>query len=194
MPLTVRDVSTYLAAPCPRLHGAYPKGALELEYGAADAPVTGIAVGWQATQDALNEAQTLGLTLFVALEPTFYPAQDGATRALNARKRAWLEASGMSILRCGEAWEVFPRLGLRDAFGAFLRFGEPLAREALYTLYAVPGITAWEVAFRVGRRIADLGGQAVQFIGSRSKIVHRVALTLGRGIAFDRLAEIGAEA
>ncbi|MBC7254773.1 MAG: Nif3-like dinuclear metal center hexameric protein [Chloroflexi bacterium] len=192
MPLTVRDVSTYLAARCLWAHGAYPEEILE--YGAADAPVMGIAVGWQATQDALTEAHALGCTLFIALEPTFYPAQDGATRALNARKRAWLEKTGISILCCAEAWEGLPRLGLREAFGAFLRLGEPTAQEALYTLYAVPSITAWEVAFRVGRRIADLGGQAVQFIGSRSKIVRRVALTLGRGIAFDRLAEIGAEA
>ncbi len=191
MTIAVRDLLEHFAVQGLSTDGASAE--IGLEYGAFEAPVAGIAVGWQATQAALEEAQALGCTLFVAMAPTFYPEEDASSQALNARKRRWLEGAGMSILRLGEAWTAFPHLGLRDALGAFLRLGEAVAVEGPYALYALPPITAWEVVFRVGRRIADLGGQAVQFIGSRSKMVRRAALTLGEAVDLARLAELRAD-
>lgn len=191
MSLTLRQIYYDLSAQ----HSWASESALEggLEHGSPDAPVTGIAIGWRATQAALEEAHTLGCSLFIAMGPTFYPERDALARALNARKRAWLAEARMNVLRRPEAWEALPRLGLRDALGDFLRLGEALPSEPPYALYALPPITAWEVTFRVGRRIADLGGQAVQFIGLRSKMVRRAALTLGGDLDLERLATLGAD-
>ena len=144
------------------------------KHGDPDAEVTGIAVGWQSLQSALEEAQRRGCNLFITHEPTFYSHMDDddTLRATvpARRKQALLERTGMVVYRCHDVWDRFPGRGIVDAWGRFLGLGEPVEATGYYRLFGLPAITAWEVTLRIGRRVAALGEQAVQFIGFRGQM------------------------
>lgn len=196
MSLTTRALHVHFAAHCPWVD--WTQTADGPLYGPADAPLSGIAVGWQATLPALQEAHGLGCNLFIARQPLFYaplwPTADPQTAALDARKRAWLDAAGMSVYRCREGWDAYPRLGTLDAWAAFLRLGELLAADGLQRIYAVPSTTVWELVFRLGMRVAELGEQAVRLVGRRTHMVQRLGLTAGDDADVRRLGALGADA
>jgi mycothiol synthase len=192
----MRDLHAHFVAQCPWVNWQQTQDGPA--YGDLDAPVTGIAVGWQATQSALQEARDLGCNLFITREPLFYAPlwseEDAQTAALDARKRAWLDAAGMAVYRCRESWDAYPGLGTRDAWAAFLGLGETLAAHGLQRVYAVPSTTVWELVFRMGMRVAELGEQAVRLAGRRTHMVQRLGLAAGDAADVRRLAALGADA
>jgi putative NIF3 family GTP cyclohydrolase 1 type 2 len=160
-------------------------------------PVTGIAVAWQSSQAALEEAQAQGCDLFITHEPTFYSHMDDDRawqETLPAqRKRAWFERSGMVVYRCHDVWDVFPRLGIVDSWSEYLGLGEPVARAKYYNLHEVPATTVWELAQRLGTRLAPLGQQAVQLIGKKWQMVRRLAVGTGAITGVRQMVELGAD-
>lgn len=143
--LLVHAVHAHLAVQCPWVDWAAIGDGFE--YGDQQTPVTGIAVDWQATNAALEEARARGRNLFITREQTFYaPGPDGMdapTATLVERKRAWLEVADIVVYRCHDGWDVFPRLGVLDAWATFLGLGEPCASGRLHQAYALPPITTW---------------------------------------------------
>lgn len=167
------------------------------KYGDPQTEVRGIAVAWQSLQSALEQAHRQGCNLFITHEPTFYAHRDDDEVLLQSepaqRKRAFLDRTGMVVYRCHDVWDRFPRLGIVDAWSAFLELGEPIARAPYYNLHAVPHTTAWELARRIGRRVATLGEQAVQFVGTKWKMVHCLAVGTGAITDVRRMIELGAD-
>lgn len=196
MPLTARQLHAHFVAHCPWVD--WGQTADGLLCGPAGAPLHGIAVGWQATLPALQEAHELGCDLFITRQPLFYaplwPSADAPTAALDEHKRAWLEATGMAVYRCRESWDAYPRLGAADAWATFLGLGDPLAADGLQRVYAVSSTTVWELVFRLGARVAELGEQAVRLVGRRARMVQRLGLAVGDDADVRRLAALGAEA
>ena len=147
------------------------------------AEVTGIAVGWQSLQSALEQGHEKGQNLFITHEPTFYSHMDDDPQAKDSppgrRKAAFLERSGMTVYRCHDVWDRFPGRGILDSWAAFLELGEPIARAKYYGLYEIPSTTAWEVTFRTARKVAALGEQSVQFVGTKWQMVSHVAVGTG---------------
>ena len=165
--------------------------------GDENAEVHGIAVGWQSLQSALEEAQARGCNLFITHEPTFYSHMDD-DEALKAtapaqRKRAFLERTGMVVYRCHDVWDVYPGVGIVDAWSAYLELGQPVARARFYNLHQVPPTTAWELTRRIAERVASLGERVVQFIGEKGQIVHRLAVGTGAITNVRRMVELGAD-
>ena len=168
-----------------------------LKYGDPDQEVTAIAVGWQSLQAALEEAHAKGCNLFITHEPTFYSHMDDDERlratAPARNKMAFLERAGMAVYRCHDVWDVYPELGIVDAWSAYLELGEPLARRQYYNLHAVPPTTVIELAHRLARRLAPLGQQAVQIVGPKWQTVHRLAVGTGAITNAHTMVEMGAD-
>lgn len=167
------------------------------KYGDPETDVRGIAVGWQALYSALEEAHAKGCNLFITHEPTFYSHLDDDPIAKASepaqRKMAFLERTGMVIYRCHDVWDTFPALGIVDSWSAFLGLGEPLARAQYYNLHAVPHTTVWELAQRIAFRLASLGEQAVQLVGKKWQMVHRLAVGTGAITQVQEMVKLGAD-
>ena len=168
------------------------------KYGDPDTEVAGIAVGWQSLQSALEEAQAKGCNLFITHEPTFYAHMDddeAMKRTAPARHKIdFLERTGMVIYRCHDVWDIFPRLGIVDAWSEFLGLGEPVTKIKYYNLHEVPPTTAWELTNRIAQRVATLGEQSVHLVGTKWQMVHRLAVGTGAITNVRRMVELGADA
>jgi putative NIF3 family GTP cyclohydrolase 1 type 2/RimJ/RimL family protein N-acetyltransferase len=186
MALKARDIHQHLRA----LGESVMPGAVDWErtcdgfkWGDPDTIVTGIAVGWQSLQADLEQAHAKGCNLFITHEPTFYSHMDD-DEALKAtapaqRKIAFLRETGLVVYRCHDLWDIYPHLGIVDAWSEFLELGAPIATAKYYNLHEVPTTTAWELAFRIATQLRPLGQQAVEFVGERWQMVHKLAVGTG---------------
>jgi len=167
------------------------------KYGDPDEEVVGIAVAWQSLQSALEEAHVKGCNLFITHEPTFYSHMDEDEVMRNSepalRKMAFLERAGMVVYRCHDVWDLFPGLGIVDAWSEFLELGQPVEKMRYYNLHEVPSTSAWELAQRIAQRVKTLGEQSVQFIGAKWQTVSRLAVGTGAITNVRRMTELGAD-
>lgn len=152
--------------------------------GGPEVEITGIAVSWMSTRAALARAVELGCNVFVTHEPTYYNHYDDPDSSIfelpGARsKRAFVEESGLTILRCHDLWDQVPEVGIPDAWGQALGLGPAIAGEGYYRVYDVAGRTAGDVARQVAVKSAAFGQQGVQFIGDPDQPVSRVAIGTG---------------
>jgi len=152
--------------------------------GGPDVEVTGIAVSWMSTSAALERALGLGCNVFVTHEPTYYNHLDACDSPIFEldgvrEKRDFIEASGMSIIRCHDLWDQVPGVGIPDAWGEALGLGRVVGGEGYYRVYGVSGRSAGEVASQVAARSVQYGQEAVQLIGDPDTSVTRVAIGTG---------------
>ena len=152
--------------------------------GSPDVEVKGIAVSWMSTREALARASELGCNVFVTHEPTYYNHTDDPGdrifKLAGAReKREFVEASGITIIRCHDLWDQVPDMGIPDAWGEALGFGRAVAGAGYYRVYDVSGRTAGDVARQVATRTQAFGQQAVQLIGDPETPVSCVAIGTG---------------
>ncbi len=146
--------------------------------------ITGIAVSWMSTSEALARAQELGCNVFVTHEPTYYNHRDDPDSPIfelaGARdKRAFVEETGLTIIRCHDLWDQVPEMGIPDAWGEALGLGRAVAGAGYYRVYDVTGRTAGDVALQVAANSAAFGQEAVQLIGDPDIPVTRVAIGTG---------------
>ncbi len=165
--------------------------------GSPNTPITHIAVGWQSTMDALRQANDLGCELFITHEPTFYSHMDDneawkATPAAQEKMR-FLQETGMVVYRCHDAWDTFPKIGVRDSWSAYLDLGEPVAQRGYYNLHDVPMTTAWELAGRIAEKVKPLRQQGVQFIGQKQHMVDKLAIGTGAITNAQEMVAMGAD-
>lgn len=181
--MRAKDVQTYLRS----LNGGWvdlEKTVDTFKAGDPDAEVCGIAVSWMSTTEALSAALAMGCNLFISHEPTYYDHYDDLRGWVfdyeGARaKRAFVEESGITIIRCHDLWDQIPAIGIPDAWGEALGLGQVVGGEGYYRVYEVGGKTAGDVARQVAARTAQYGQEAVQLIGDPGKPVHRVAVGTG---------------
>ncbi len=146
--------------------------------------VQGIAVGWMSTRRALEQALALGCNVFVTHEPTYYTHEDEPDHPTGQlpvarEKRAFIEESGLVIIRCHDLWDQLPGRGIPDTWGSALALGKAVGGEGYFRVYDVSGRTAGDVARQVAQRTSHFGQEAVQFIGDSEKPVNRVVIGTG---------------
>ncbi len=168
------------------------------KYGDPDMEVKGIAVAWQSTLAALEEAYQQGCNLFITHEPTFYSHMDDdqalKMSAPGKRKQAFLERTGMVVYRCHDAWDTFPKIGILDAWSAFLGFEGARVKKGYYCVHDIPPMMAWELTTYIARKILPLGEREVRFIGKRSATVKRLAIGTGAITDVREMVALGADA
>jgi putative NIF3 family GTP cyclohydrolase 1 type 2 len=151
--------------------------------GGPDNPVSGIAVGWMSYTWALQKALDLGCNMFITHEPTYYNHRDNDERIFRfeevARKREFIEKSGLTILRCHDMWDQFPEEGIPMSWGKALELGEPVDGRGYYYVYDGGGRKAVDIVRGLAGRVASMGQPGVQFIGDQDRKVGRIVLGCG---------------
>lgn len=172
-----RHLQSLRSGPSPR------DGVDRIVAGDPERSVAGVAVMWMSSFAQLERAVALGCNVVVTHEPTFFDHRDDdpASLALEAarRKRAYIDAHGLTVMRCHDVWDVLPERGVPDAWGRFLGFDAPVAATEFLRVYEVPARSALAFARDVATAVAPLGQGAVQLIGPETAQVRRVGTGTG---------------
>ena len=162
-------------------------------HGDPSVEVRGIAVGWILTAGMARQAAAGGADVFVTHEPIFYDGYwrlGGTRRRLGraqAEKRRLLDRLGLTVLRCHDTWDRFPKVGIPDAWAAWLGLGTyRRAKGRFYGRIALAPTTARALGRRVLRRVRPLGQQHVEVFGGRTRVA---SLCVGTG-AITSLADM----
>ncbi|MFH1071590.1 MAG: Nif3-like dinuclear metal center hexameric protein [Candidatus Glassbacteria bacterium] len=151
--------------------------------GGPQEPVRGIAVGWMSYSSALAKAVEMDCNLFVTHEPTYYNHRDNDETIFRfepARaKRKFIEDNRLTIIRCHDVWDQFPKVGIPTAWGSAIGLPGPIDGSGYYYVYDGEGRTAAEVARRIAGKVAEVGQPGVQLIGDRQRKVGRVVVGCG---------------
>lgn len=167
------------------------------KYGYHDRKVTGIAVCWQALRESIEEARDLDCNLLITHESLFYTSRDDDEGQKNTEpglaKRLLLDDAGITVYRCHDAWDVFPGIGIVDAWSEFLGLGKPVGTQKFYNLHEIPTLMAWELVQIITERVKELGQQAIEFTGDMHAAVDRVAVGTGAITDFRVMHAMGAD-
>ena len=151
-------------------------------HGDPDVEVKGIAAAWIPTHAALEQASDKGLNLFITHEPAFLDAYQGTLTGdeLIGRKKALLDESGITLMRCHDTWDRMPQFGIPDAWAEFLGFhteARPVA--SFYRVCLLDEMRVEEAARLVLEKIRALGQDTVLIFGDRDQRVKRMAVGTG---------------
>ncbi len=168
-------------------------------------PIRRIGVGWMATRDDLEAAHQAGCDLFVTHEPTFNDHRDpvdGTCRSdePGRTKSAFLQRTGMVVLRCHDAWDGWPGIGIRDSWASGLGLTERTAdnsdapsQRGWHAVYAIRPTSLEQFARHVARRVRPLGQDGVELLGDPRMPVRRAAIGVGCGGPDIDMIEQGAD-
>jgi len=164
-------------------------------HGDPEIEVKGIATTWMATKKVIERAATRNLNLIVTHEPIFFESGPpyglkGTTQGDNviAQKKALLERSGITVMRCHDVWDRFPDYGIPDAWAEFLGFRtDPRPLESFHKVCLVDSMTLEELGEHVLKKVKQLGEDWVLVFGDRNKALRRMAVGTG---AITRLSEM----
>ncbi len=181
-PATAADVQAYLRS----LDGGWVdrNGTVDtFKAGDPQTVLTGIGVAWMGYQHVLERAADAGCNLLVVHEPIYYNHTDtdpeSAQLAAASAKRAFLERTGMVVVRCHDLWDQYPGAGIPDSWAAALNLGEPVGGEQFYRVFQVPEQAARTFAASVATRTAGYGQPEVQLVGRPEKPIRRVVIGTG---------------
>ena len=201
--MTTNDIRSHLLSAAPWVD---PKRTVDtVKIGDPDLPIARAGVGWMATIEDLKTAHRDGCQLFITHEPTFndhLDPLDGPCRRTEPgkRKTEFLQRAGMIVLRCHDAWDGWPEIGIRDSWARGLGLGKPVGenREATsqrgwHAVYDIPPVTLREFARMVAARVRPLGQDGVEVLGDPQRIIRRPAVGVGCGGPDRDMVELGAD-
>lgn len=165
-------------------------------HGNPDGEVRAIAVAWIATNKAIAEAAEKGANLFITHEPIFYDRYQGSPsrEELVATKKALLDDTGITVLRCHDTWDRMPDVGIPDAWAAFLGFEtEERPTENFYKICLTGGMTVGETARQVMERVRLLGQDSVLIFGDQARRAERMAVGTGAITNLPAMHALGAD-
>lgn len=164
-------------------------------------PVRKVAVAWKASWDALREAKSKGADLFISHESICVNAQNGSSEqevvfALPTEKPKfdWLEKSGLTVYRCHDVWDRFPKIGVRDTWQRELKMGGKIVKDK-YPFYIteINPVTVDDLSKHILNLLRPLGQNGVMVTGKPDKKVSRVGTGTGQNNDSVALREAGAD-
>ncbi|MBN1676741.1 MAG: Nif3-like dinuclear metal center hexameric protein [Kiritimatiellae bacterium] len=167
-------------------------------------PVATVGVGWMATRYDLRAAHAAGCDLFITHEPTFYdhrelPESDCREHEPAKTKKAFLDETGMVVLRIHDTWDNWPGIGIRDSWAKGLGLTDFLAENTSgpqarwHAVYRIPETSLGEFAAYVAARVRVLGQDGVEVLGNPDRRVSRPALGVGCGGPDKDMVDLGAD-
>ncbi|MHC4915466.1 MAG: Nif3-like dinuclear metal center hexameric protein [Planctomycetota bacterium] len=141
-------------------------------------------VCWTPGMAALREASARDVRLVVCHEPAFYEHWDREPDATpdGKRKREFIEADGLTVVRIHDSWDRWPELGIPWAWARFLGLGESPAatgaRSALHR-YDVAPSKLGEFARALADRTAVIGQPLVEVVGDADETVSKIGIGTG---------------
>lgn len=192
-PLLVKDVAAHLRS----IVAVDEPSVDRIVVGDPGAAVTGIGTCWLPYRETCERAVRDGVNLLVVHEPTFYthwdldeksPGLFGASPAgreayLDAveKKKAWILANELAVIRCHDVLDKVAGWGIPFAFGEALGFGagDIVRSRPYYNVYKVEPRPAAEVARAVAAKLAAFRQPGVAFYGDRDRVVGTVGVGTG---------------
>jgi len=169
--------------------------------GDATKPVSSVAVGWVSSIGSLRAAAELGCDLFITHEPTFWDHYDRVDDPLRKiepclAKQRLLDESGMVVLRCHDAWDRWPGLGIRDSWAKWLGLDQLIGedKDRWMGLYRIDPQPLGQFALHMAQRVALLGEDSVRVTGDADKAISHVALGVGCAVPDQPMIDMGADA
>lgn len=152
-----------------------------------------VLVSWMSDFPAVRAAVDRKYDLLITHEPTFWThrneletisAWDPQTPQgeIAARKRKFIEDSGLVILRCHDVWDGMPEVGIPWAWARFLGLGERPAAVgpgSYQQRYDIAPIALDAFARQVAAKTAAIGEPAVQVVGDGAAPVSKVGIGTG---------------
>jgi len=168
-------------------------------------PVRRLGVGWMATIYDLRAAVDDGCDLFVTHEPTFNDHRDpvdGECRRVEPgkSKQDFLDRTGLVVLRCHDAWDAWPGIGIRDSWARGLGLTDMVAENACaetqrrwHAVYRIEPVDLGGFAADVARRVRTLGQDGVEVLGDPGRRVSHPAVGVGCGGPDKDMIDAGAD-
>ncbi len=192
-PLLVKDVAGYLRS----LVAVDEPSVDRIVIGDPGAAVAGIGTCWLPYRETCEQAVRDGVSLLVVHEPTFYthwdldekspdlfgasPAGSRAYLEAVGKKKDWLLANELAVIRCHDVLDKVAGWGIPFAFGEALGFGaaDIVRSRPYYNVYKVEPRPAVEVARAIAAKLAAFRQPGVAFYGDRDRIVGTVGVGTG---------------
>lgn len=168
-----------------------------LLHGDPDSGVSGIATAWIPTDEAIRQAHSRGLNLFISHEDVFPRQYEGTPSGdeVIGRKRALLDDFGITVIRCHDTWDRMPQHGIPDAWASFLGFRtEDRPVESFYKVCLLDGVTVERAASLILEKVRSLGQDTVLVFGDIAKHVERMAVGTGAITHLPTMHSLGADA
>jgi putative NIF3 family GTP cyclohydrolase 1 type 2 len=154
--------------------------------GDPDKEVGTAVVTWISSFAAVRAAVDRGVDALITHEPTFYSHRNEMDAIndsdISRQKKSFLDQSGLVILRCHDAWDRWPDIGIPWAWARFLGLdGEPVAFGSgrAQHRYDIPPVTVDELAHRVALKTAEIGEPSVQVVGKSARQVSKIGIGTG---------------
>jgi putative NIF3 family GTP cyclohydrolase 1 type 2 len=151
--------------------------------------VTRVAVCWYPCITTLREAHAAGCSLLITHEPLFWEHARDEQRwrhiGPGAARQAFLDETGLAVLRAHDSWDQWPEIGIRDSWARFLGFEQRVyasendSGHAMHAVYAIPPQRLDALARHIADKARLLGEDRVQVMGDPERTISRVALGVG---------------
>jgi len=157
-------------------------------------------VCWFPAMDTIRAAHHAGCGLLITHEPLFWDHtgtnRHWVDREPGRTKRAFLDETGMVVLRAHDSWDNWPDIGIRDSWARGLGLTDRIHEGSnlrWHATYAIAEQTLREFAQYVADRIGPLGEDSVQVIGDPGARVSRPSLGVGCGGPDMKMVEAGSD-
>lgn len=176
MGVTVQDVINQLIKPVSLLENTVDT----LKAGSPDEVVTGVAVAFMPTFDAINQAIELGANLLITHEGLFFSHLDEPRLGENKvyeNKLKRIQDSKLSIFRFHDYWHRYQPDGIISGLVQELGWEQYVTEhQPTATILSIPSMTVQEVAEHVKSK---LGIEFTRCMGNLSMPCSRIALLAG---------------
>lgn len=162
--------------------------------GSADREVGKVGVCWVATNKAIDQAIEMGISFIISHENPFYHMSTSPKRLalLSAeRKMARLREHGITLYRCHDLWDMYPKFGVADVWAR--RLGYDFRRAVpSYTQHAtIEKTTVRKLAVHVAECLKSDGENGVYIFGDPDKEVTELGMGTGAATDIFKMLEMG---
>ena len=147
--------------------------------------VRGIAVMWKPRLDHIKAAVERGCNFILAHESVFRAGGSGDETPIvqppEQPKLTWLQEHGIVCYRCHDGWDVYPEIGVRDAWtrGLGYELTHPLTDYPYMRVVDAGGIAFGDLCRHVLQRVRPLGQQMIIARGDERRPIRRLTLSTG---------------
>jgi len=153
-------------------------------------------VAWMPSVEAIRTAAERGFDMVLCHEATFWDhtndTPEGKPHA--ADKLAFINETGIVILRNHDAWDRWPKIGIPWAWAKFLGVdGDPVATDNYMHRYDIAPVAFGEFAENFAKRTAEIGEPVVEVVGDPNQTVSKIGIGTGCGCSIMSYIGLGCD-
>lgn len=149
--------------------------------GNVDNEITNIIICWVATYDIIARAIDKNCNFIICHENPFYQSSTNMHTAIIKEQQAklkLLDDHHISIYRCHDLWDLYPKYGIRDSWANVLNL--PFNKEyGYYKCSDDLNMTVKQLALHIKEQIKEYGESGIEVIGNLDQTIHTLAIGTG---------------